>query len=182
MSWNVFWRVCSQDIQSQKSRRYKCIYKCLSLKPFPHRVYLINDFFSWLCSDGFPRVFLVLSRWPLSSFTSTDDHVFFLYLLKAMTTISVPKQLPMDRPRELLMTNSNLMFIHIMLTRKPTKDDQKKWDLTVFINFLECLVGGRTCSCQWPLRLRYKINLKHLKSNKRGRMYFMSIQSKSPQN
>lgn len=151
-------------------------------KPFAHPVYLTNDFFSWLCSDWFPRVFLFLSRWPLSSFICTDDHIFFLCLLKAVTTISAPKQLPMDRSRELLMTKRNLIFIHNMLACKPTKDDQKKWYLTVFINFLKCLVGSRTCSCQWPLRLQYKINLKQLKSNWRGRMYFMSIQSESPQN
>lgn len=155
---------------------------CISLQLFTHLAYLINGCFSWFCSDGFPRAFLILSRWPLSSFTSTDDHIFFLHQLKSVTPVSVPKHLPMDRPRGLLMTNSNLMLSHVMLTCKPTKDDQNKWDLTVFINFLECLVGGRTCSCQRPLRLQSKNNLKHLKSNKRGRMHFMSIQSKSPQN
>lgn len=155
---------------------------CSSLKPFTHLAYLINDFFSWFCSDRFPRALLILCRWPLSSFTSTDDHIFFLYLLKAATTVSVPKRLSMDRSRGLLKTNNNLMLIHITLTCKPTEFDQNKWDLTVFIYFFECLVGGRTCSCQWPLRLQYKNNLKQLKSNKRGRMHFMSIQSKSPQN
>ncbi|XP_063006372.1 uncharacterized protein LOC134414975 [Melospiza melodia melodia] len=92
------------------------------------------------CAGQLRRDGSVNQRWPLSSFISTDDHIFFLCLLKAMTTISAPKQLPMDRSRELLMTKRNLMFIHNMLACKPTKDDQKKWYLTVFINFLKCLL------------------------------------------
>lgn len=146
---------------------------------FTHLSYLINVFFSWFCLEEFLRAFLILSRWPLSSFPSTNDHIFFLYPLKAVTNVSVPNHLPMDRP---MMTNNSLMLFQVMWTCKPTEDDQNKWDLTILINFLECLVRGRTCSCQWPLRLHYKNNLKHLKSNKRGRMHFMSIQSKSPQN
>lgn len=152
-----------------------------SLKSCTHFAYLVNDISLPRC-DAFPRSSLVLSRWSISSFTSTDDHIFFMQLLKATTTVTDPKCLPTDSSRGPLMTNSFLVLIHVLLTFKPTKSDQNKWDLTVFINFLECLVGSRTCSCQRPLRLQYKNNLAHLKSNKRGRMHFMSIQSKSPQN
>lgn len=152
-----------------------------SLKSCTHLAYLINDI-SQFCCDEFPTSSLVPSRWSISSFTSTDDRIFFMQLLKATTTVTDPKRLPMDSSMGLLMTNSILVLIHVLLTFKPTKSDQNKWDLTVFINFLECLVGSRTCFCQRPLRLQYKNNLARLKSNKRGRMHFMSIQSKSPQN